>query len=83
MDGTRQHSHSPLAASIVVSTFVCVGILGVRNLGGLEAMELAVDDLCIRARIHAALPASRIVVISIGESDVRRQGRWLLVGYSP
>src|SRR5262245_30031329 len=82
MDGKRQRSRSPFAASLVVSSFVCVGILGIRSLGGLEAMELAVYDWCIRAQIHAALPASQIVVISVDESDIRRQGSWPLTDAS-
>jgi adenylate cyclase len=67
---------SPVAASIVASTLVFLGIIGLRRAGSLESLELAAYDWYIRLRPSASVPDSRILLIAITERDIRHQGRW-------
>jgi adenylate cyclase len=70
--------HSPLAAGLLVSTLVFLGVLGLRSTGSLAALELAAYDWYLRLRPEPELSDSRIVLITVTEADIRNQGRWPL-----
>jgi adenylate cyclase len=69
---------SPLAVSLLVSALVFLGVIALRSTGSLEALELATYDWYLRLRPEPALSDSRIVLITITETDIRTQGRWPL-----
>jgi adenylate cyclase len=69
---------APLAASALVSVIISLGIIGLRNFGALEFLELAVYDWSLRLRPQAAVPDPRVLLITITEDDIRKQGRWPL-----
>ncbi len=69
---------SPLAVSLLVSALVFLGVISLRSTGSLEALELAAYDWYIRSRPEPSLSDSRIVLITITETDIRNQGRWPL-----
>jgi adenylate cyclase len=71
-------SRSPFFVSLLIVVAVSIGILGLRNVGALEALELAVYDWCIRLRPEQSGPDPRIVLITVLEDDIRKQGRWPL-----
>ena len=52
--------------------------MGLRSLGMLEALELAAYDLCVRLRPDVSEPDPRIVLVTVTEDDIRKQGRWPL-----
>src|SRR5262245_29166548 len=69
---------SPLVVSLLVSALVFLGVIGLRRTGSLEALELAAYDWYIRLRPEPSTSDSRIVFITITETDIRNQGRWPL-----
>ena len=69
---------SPLTASVLASTLVFLCIIGLRSAGSLESLELAAYDWYIRLRPGVSASDSRIVLITITESDIQHQGRWPL-----
>jgi adenylate cyclase len=71
-------SRSPIAISLLVTLTISIGVVALRNLGLLEALELAGYDWCIRLRPDATRSDPRIVLISVTEDDIRKQGRWPL-----
>ncbi len=71
-------SRSPVAVTLLLIFVIALGVIGVRRLGVLEGLELAVYDWCIRLRPDAARTESRIVLINVTEDDIRKQGRWPL-----
>jgi adenylate cyclase len=68
---------SPPVVGLVISIVVFLGLLGLRLAGSFETFELAVYDWYLRLR-PAALPDSRIVLITVTENDIRQQGTWPL-----
>jgi adenylate cyclase len=76
MSSLRKGLRSSLAASILISTLVFLGIMGLRRAGSLESLELAAYDWYIRLRPGAAVSDSRIVLIAITERDIHNQGTW-------
>jgi len=58
---------SPLAAGVSIGLLISLGILGLRGLGFLESLELAVYDLCIRWRPDDSGLDPRIVLITVTE----------------
>lgn len=68
----------PFFASFLISLAVGGAIIGIRQLGWLEAMELAAYDWVLSTRPRSPAMTSRIAIIAIDEEDIRRQGRWPL-----
>src|SRR5215510_1784759 len=68
---------SPPVVGLVISILVFVGVFGLRLTGSFETFELAVYDWYLRLR-PAAPSDSRIVLITVTENDIRRQGTWPL-----
>ena len=69
---------SPPVTSVLIGILISLGIIGLRSFGILESLELAAYDLCIRLRPDVSGPDPRIVLISVTEDDIRKQGRWPL-----
>src|SRR5919109_3370913 len=76
MSLVRRLLQSPLAAGLLASALVFLGIVGLRRAGCLEALELAAYDWYVLLRPGAAVSDSRIVLITITERDIRHQGTW-------
>ncbi|HEY7553569.1 MAG TPA: adenylate/guanylate cyclase domain-containing protein [Candidatus Binatia bacterium] len=86
---------SPPLVSTLVILSISLGVIGLRGLGVLEPLELVAYDWCIRLRPDVSGPDPRIVLITITEDDIRKQGRWpltdeilaealeVLIGYLP
>lgn len=74
----RTFYQSPSTTAVVVSLFVCLSILALRQTGGLETLELSAYDWCIRLQPKVPGPNPRIALIAITESDIQHQGRWPL-----
>ena len=69
---------SPLVTSVLIGILISLAIIGLRSFGILESLELAAYDLCIRLRPDVSGPDPRIVLISVTEDDIRKQGHWPL-----
>lgn len=66
----------PLAI-VATSAVVTGGLLGVRQFGGLQPLELASYDLMMRLRPDRAADP-RLLIVAITESDIKAQKRWPL-----
>jgi adenylate cyclase len=60
-----------------ISLAVTVILLGLRQLGGLQSLELAAYDQMIRLR-PAAPPDLRLLIVAITEADIAQQKQWPL-----
>jgi adenylate cyclase len=69
---------SPPAAAVLIGLLFSLAIVGLRSLGIFESLELAAYDLCIRLRPDVSEPDPRIVLVTVTEDDIRKQGRWPL-----
>lgn len=69
-------SRAPFISSICIGLLVGLSILGLRNLGYLESLELAAYDQYIRSRPPIPGPNARIVLLGVTESDISAIGRW-------
>jgi len=74
----RRLLRSPLAAIVVLVAAVAVGVLGLRSLGIMEALELAAYDWYLRLRPGHLAADSRILLVTVTDADIRTQGRWPL-----
>ncbi|UBF28046.1 CHASE2 domain-containing protein [Kovacikia minuta CCNUW1] len=66
----------PLAIGIT-SLAVTGGLLGLRQLGWLQPLELAAYDQMMRLRADAP-PDPRLLIVAITEADIKAQKRWPL-----
>ncbi|MGA7934148.1 MAG: adenylate/guanylate cyclase domain-containing protein [Kovacikia sp.] len=66
----------PLAIG-VTSLAVTGGVLGLRQMGWLQPLELAAYDQMMRLRTDA-LPDPRLLIVAITEADIKAQKRWPL-----
>ena len=66
------HSRRVVAFSIGVG--VALVVLGLRQLGVLEPLELGMYDRHLRARAGTGAEESRIVLVRIREEDIRKYG---------
>lgn len=72
---------SRVPVTLLASLLVCATVISVRNLRGLEFLELAVYDYYLRFRPSDAgemAQAPRIVLVTVSEEDIHTQGRWPL-----
>jgi len=74
----RRFLRSPLAATVVLVAAVALGVLGLRCLGIMEALELAAYDWYLRLRPGHLAADSRILLVTVTDADIRTQGRWPL-----
>ncbi len=70
----RQFFKHPLIASSLIAAGL---VLGVRQLGGWQQLELSTYDYLLRLR-PVEPPDNRIVIIEITEEDIRAQQEWPL-----
>lgn len=72
----------PLRFSLVVNLLISLAVggvvSGIRQLGWLEPLELAVYDWGHGRKSPSLSASARIALIAINEDDIRRQGRWPL-----
>lgn len=61
---------------LLAGLLVGFGILGIRETGLFESLELKVYDWFVRSRPEPGGADPRIVLITITEEDIRRQGQW-------
>lgn len=64
------------AAASLAAIAVAAGVLGVRQLGTLEGLELVAFDHLVRWRPQQAQLDPRILVVTITEQDLQRQQHW-------
>jgi adenylate cyclase len=57
---------------------VGLSVLGLRSAGSLEAMELAAYDWFMRLRPDGSAVEPRILLVTVSEEDIQRQGQWPL-----
>ncbi len=55
---------------------MAAAIIGARNMGKLEFLELAVYDYCFRFRQEPDVEDSRIILVTISEKDIQNAGAW-------
>ena len=67
---------SPFAISFLAGVLVALSVLGIRSTAILEPLELTVYDWLIQSRRGAEGADPRIVLITVTEQDILRQGRW-------
>ena len=78
MGGILKALRSPPVASFVVSSFVALAVLGVRNAGYLESWELKAYDWLLRLQPIPHPQPLPIVLIAVTESDVETMKSWPL-----
>ncbi|MCZ4316717.1 adenylate/guanylate cyclase domain-containing protein [Comamonadaceae bacterium G21597-S1] len=66
----------PVAIGLGIGLAAFLAMAGLRLLGGLQAMELAVYDLYLNARPEGGRQEDRVAVVLIDDEDIRRIGRW-------
>ena len=64
------------AISLLAGLLVGLGVLGLRETGLFEPLELKVYDWLIRSLPDLGGPDPRIVLITITEEDINEQGQW-------
>ncbi len=69
---------SPRVFGLLMAISVALSVILLRNTGGLQFLELAVYDQFLRFQPQIDRPASRIVLVTIGETDIRNLGEWPL-----
>lgn len=70
---------SPITVSVVISLAGCLCIIGLRNIGFLEFLELAAYDYYLKLQPPAYkshIPP--VTLITISEEDIHKQGSWPL-----
>lgn len=69
---------TPIILFVLVTVFTSAGVIGIRDLGILEFLELASYDWTLRLQPSANTPDPRVVLATISEQDIRNLGRWPL-----
>ena len=70
----RKTFRQALMTSLLVSTLTFLGIMGLRLLGALEALELMAYDRYLSARDDTAAADSRMTLVTITEEDIHEYG---------
>jgi len=68
----------PASVGLGIGLVAFLAVAGLRLLGGLQALELAVNDLYVNARSAADWRDDRVAVVLIDDEDIRRLGQWPL-----
>ena len=69
---------TPIVLFVLITVFTSVSVIGLRQLGMLEFLELASYDWSLRLQPHVTAPDPRVVLVTISEEDIRQLGRWPL-----
>ncbi len=67
---------SIVAVSILAGVLVALSVLGIRSTSILEPLELTVYDWLLQSQRGSEGADPRIVLITVTEQDILRQGRW-------
>jgi adenylate cyclase len=67
---------SIVAVSILAGVLVALSVLGIRSTSILESLELTVYDWLLQSQRGSEGADPRIVLITVTEQDILRQGRW-------
>jgi adenylate cyclase len=67
---------SIVAVSILAGVLVALSVLGIRSTSILESLELTVYDWLLQSQPGSEGADPRIVLITVTEQDILRQGRW-------
>lgn len=66
----NQRSFSPFQATVLLSSILVLALLGVRQVGGLQFLEMAAFDAMVRSR-PSNKPDPRLLIVEITESDIQ------------
>jgi adenylate cyclase len=55
---------------------VFIGVVGARNFGWLERLELSAYDMLVRMCVSAPVSQPHVALVTIGESDIQAMGHW-------
>ncbi len=74
----RQLLTLSIKQSVIAASVIATGcILSIRNLGGFQLLELVVFDQMVRLQREPP-PDTRILIVKITESDLKKQKKWPL-----
>ena len=68
--------NSYIISSVIASLVVSSTIIGIRQLGGLQFLELLAYDLMVRATSKKNYTDPRLLLVEITEKDIENQNRW-------
>jgi adenylate cyclase len=66
----------PTVVGCIVGVLVFIGVVGARNLGWLERLELSAYDRLVRMCMSAPVSQPHVALVTIGESDIQSMGHW-------
>lgn len=69
---------SPITAALVASVLVFLAVIGLRNTGYLEWVELPTYDWQVRMRPTTTGSAARVMLVLVTEEDINRLKQWPL-----
>ena len=65
---------SPAVSGLLISILVCMAVIGLRNTGKLQFLELAMYDHYLQYHPRIRMPAPRILVVTISDTDIKEHG---------
>src|SRR5262245_12570032 len=71
-------SCAPLRSSLVVSLVVGGALIGIRQRGWFEPLELVSYDWIMSLQLRSPVSSPRVAIVAITKEDIRRQKRWPL-----
>ncbi len=69
---------APLISSLLVSLVVGGALIGIRQRGWFEPLELMSYDWMLNRQPRSPVSSARVTIVGITEEDIRRQGHWPL-----
>lgn len=69
---------SPVVVSVLISAGICLIIIALRTIRGLEFLELAAYDHYLCRQPKVCSPNPPVALITISEADIQKQGCWPL-----
>jgi len=74
----RPYPHLSIKQTVIAASIVMTGLLwGIRQLGGLQVLELITFDQMVRLQPEAK-PDPRVLIVGITEADLKQQQQWPL-----
>ncbi len=70
----RRFIESEPVLGLVICLLVCAAVVGARAVGMLQAPELAAYDTYLRYQPQISIPESRILLVTVSETDISRLG---------
>ena len=75
LSSLREKINSAPVASLAISVLIFLGVMGIRQAGLLQPVELVAYDWLVRARPTQPVPP-RVAIVVITEEDIQALGRW-------